>query len=121
MTVQEFLTTVQPEESITDILTGEPRSYSFVRLAALCADGYCISIQNSEWHQCDKNTVEVAIPDKEAEAWFNEHGNDMGACDKRCRWGHLYGWVNMNALDEWLQREHGGIVGCEGREERGNE
>ena len=104
MTIKEFL-----QKTYETTYTGRLR----VRKAALCKDGFVISIQASEYHYCipRKNLgdgsyeeVELGFPNIEDEI-ISEYAEDPSdLCNT------VYGYVPVAVVQELVDK-HGGIIG----------
>ena len=104
MTIREFL-----EKTYEITYTGSLK----VRKAALCQDGFVISIQASEFHYCSPRTnlkdgdytdVELGFPSAEDELISKYAENPSDLC------GTVYGWVPVSVVQQLVDK-HGGIIG----------
>lgn len=88
---------------------GAPR----IRQYAVCGDRYRLSIQDDSPESAAN--VEVALAERRND-WFEEHGFYDGGFPKGCWPKSVYQHVPKNALDTWLEDEHGGIAGWTDKE-----
>lgn len=91
MTAREFL--ADPNSMID----------SFRRERAKCKDGFSISIQQSGFHYCDYNSVELGFPNHK-EPLIMQYAEDSSKPTKT-----VYGWVPLDVIDAVVAK-HGGII-----------